>query len=116
MRAVSQLRVRQCGVRSRRGVSRHGRCPACIEPFFFRDLQRFDVLPASESALVSCGAQIAEIQMPGKLGEKVDGARDLPLHLLDLEVGGDAGLRRQRGGDEQSEQRAASGEQDHSAK
>ena len=54
--------------------------------------------------------------MTRELRKEISGAGDLPLHLLDLEIRGDAGLRCQRCGDEQGEQRAASGERNHSAK
>src|SRR5206468_4156344 len=91
-RVVAELPRRKRGVRRRRRISRHARSASRVEPLLRRDVGGLRVLRARECVLIARDAEIAEVEVAGELREKVLRARDLLLHLLDLEVAGDARL------------------------
>src|SRR5262249_3685096 len=100
-----ELRLGQRGVRRRRRVARQiGRSPriATLHP---GDVQGLRVFGAGERRLVPNQPEVAEVQVPGELRQKIAGVLNLTLHLLQLEVGGKA-----RRGEDDGEQ------QDHDAK
>ena len=85
--------MRESRIRGCRRVARQIGSAPRRDALVQRDLQRFRVFVPRRRGFVARQAQVAKVETARELGDEIARLRDLPLHLLDFEIGRDARLR-----------------------